>query len=227
MPNIAKVRKEIGAAPSRKFADGSDYYTLPVLTDSTTKSVLGDSFDIAIYLHKQYPDSGAGDLLPPQKLDFTYKHDAPFLVPLSEREEGEFGEYVRFNTNVDTVFTAHVMLMGTGMQFDPAYEEEIGAMFAKRAGVKSLEPFVFGEEDRAKMMSSFREALADLAKLLDRESGPFILGQRTSYADCIVGGWLKMMHMTLPIHEWEEAMGWYGGVFDRLYQGLQRFAEVK
>ncbi|KAJ5652873.1 hypothetical protein N7507_010299 [Penicillium longicatenatum] len=228
MPDIANVRQKVGAPACRKFADGTDYYTLPMLTDSTTNSVLGDSFDIALYLQKQYPESGTGDLFPTQKLDFKYEHDTAFLVPLSEREEGEHGEYVRFNRSVDSVFTAHVMLMAPGMQFDPAYAEEIHAMFAKRAGVEKLEPIVFGAEDRAKMTVSLRDSLAGLVKVLNRnETGPFILGHQATYADCIVGGWLRMMKMTLPASEWEEVMGWYDGALGRFYLRLEQFAEVK
>ncbi|KAJ5999508.1 hypothetical protein N7451_007318 [Penicillium sp. IBT 35674x] len=228
MPDIATVRQKVGAPACRKFADGTDYYTLPMLTDSTTNSVLGDSFDIALYLQKQYPSSGTGDLFPTQTLDFKYEHGTAFVVPLSEREEGECGEYVRFNRSVDSVFTAHVMLMAPGMQFDPAHEEAIQAMFAKRAGVETLPPMEFGPEDRARLMVSLRDALADLVKLLNRnETGPFILGQHATYADCIVGGWLRMMKMTLPASEWEKVMGWYGGALKRFYVGLEQFTEVK
>ncbi|KAJ6115391.1 hypothetical protein N7486_001169 [Penicillium sp. IBT 16267x] len=228
MPDIANLRQKIGAPASRKFADGTDYYTLPMLTDSTTNAILGDSFDIALYLQRQYSNSGTGDLFPPQTLDFQYEHDTAFMIPLSEREEGEFGEYVRFNTSVDSVFTAHVMLMAPGMQFDPAHEEAIQAMFAKRAGVETLEAIEFGAEDRAKMMVSLRDSLAGLVKLMSRnETGPFILGHQASYADCIVGGWLRMMKMTLPASEWEEVMGWYDGVLRKFYLGLEQFAEVK
>src|SRR5690349_15659971 len=62
--DIPTVRKGLGVPAGRKFPDGSDYYTLPVLIDSTTGAKVGDSFDIAVYLQKTYPDSGAGNLFP-------------------------------------------------------------------------------------------------------------------------------------------------------------------
>ncbi|KAJ5931080.1 hypothetical protein N7466_006573 [Penicillium verhagenii] len=229
MLEISNIRQKVGAPACRKFADGTDYYTLPMLTDSTTNAVVGDSFDIALYLQKQYPNSGAcADLFAAQKLDFKYALQTPLMVPLSERDEGEFGEYVRFNTNIDAAFTAHVLLMAGGMPFEQSQMEGIQAEFARRSGGASSKNFSFGEEDRVKMMVSFREAVADLATLLNQDqSGPFILGHRSSYADCIVGGWLRMMKVTLPSAEWEEVMGWYDGVFERLYLGLEQFAEVK
>lgn len=37
-------------AYSRKFADGTDLYTLPVMQDTATGSTVADSFEIAIYV---------------------------------------------------------------------------------------------------------------------------------------------------------------------------------
>jgi glutathione S-transferase len=59
------------------------------------------------------------------------------------------------------------------------------------------------------------------------QSGPFLLGSRASYADCIVGGWLRMMGNTLPGEEWEALRHWHDGTFGRLHDALDRFAEVK
>lgn len=68
LPDISKVRSKLKVPPCRKFADGSDFYTLPIIEDPTTGSLVGDSFDIAVYLQKTYPNSGAGDLFPLKRL---------------------------------------------------------------------------------------------------------------------------------------------------------------
>ncbi|PYI01164.1 hypothetical protein BO78DRAFT_379560 [Aspergillus sclerotiicarbonarius CBS 121057] len=228
LPDVSKVRRGLGLPPCRKFADGTDFYTLPILSDPSTNSKIGDSFDIAVYLQKTYPTSGAGDLLPPQTLDYVLKQEFLSLVPLSERSEGEFDDYARFNTNVDAVFTAHVALGVQGMPLDPATAEATKAEFVRRAGASSFDDFTLHGEAREKVMNSFRDTLGDLAKLFLRDtSGPFILGERASYADCIVGGWLRMMCVTLPATEWEDLRSWHGGVFGRLHDGLEKFAEVK
>ncbi|KAF8941926.1 hypothetical protein BGZ47_007039, partial [Haplosporangium gracile] len=52
LPDITKVRRALGVPASRKFADGTDFYTLPMLSDPTHGAIVGDSFDIAIYLQK-------------------------------------------------------------------------------------------------------------------------------------------------------------------------------
>ncbi|KAF9081169.1 hypothetical protein BGX27_005038 [Mortierella sp. AM989] len=227
LPDIAKVRPALGVSASRKFADGSNFNTLPMLSDPTHSTIIGDSFDIAVYLQKTYPDSGSGDLFPPQKLDYVFLCD-PILIPLSERNDHEFAEYSVFNTNVDAAFTTHTLLMAHGLPFDPAIEDIARAEFVRRAQATSWDDLTVRGEEREKLKRSFCDALTGLADLFKRESGgPFLLGTQPSYADFIVGGWIKMMQVTLPGAEWEEARTWHGGVFGKLHDALQIYAEVK
>jgi len=226
--DITQVRRALGVDACRKFGDGTDFYTLPILVDPSTNSKVGDSFDIAVYLQTKYPNSGSGNLFPPQKLDFVFNVDPALLVPLSERKESEQDEYSRFNTSVDAAFSAHVVLAVYNMPFDPATAEASKAVFIRRAGVKSWDDFEVKGEMRETLKESLRLMLGDLGKLFLRDtSGPFLLGEQASYADLIVGGWLHMLRATLPTDEWEEVMGWHGGVFGRLHDGLEKYAEVK
>ncbi|KAK1751419.1 hypothetical protein QBC47DRAFT_330117 [Echria macrotheca] len=228
LPEIATVRKGLHLPPVRKFADGTDFYTLPIIEDPNNNSeMVGDSFDIAVYLQKTYPDAGRGDLFPEQTLDFT--HDlANILVPLSEWEGKEHPEYARFNASVDAAFSVHVGLGVGNFPFDEASAEATKAEFVRRAGFKSWEDFLLVGEAREKVKSSFRDTLEGLARLFQRdESGPFLLGEKASYADLIVGAWLRMIVVTFPREDWEDVRGWYGGVFGRLHDALDVLAEVK
>lgn len=228
MPDISKVRRSLDEPASRKFADGTDFYTLPIIKDAATGSTVGDSFDIAVYLQRKYPNAGAGDLFPTQNLDYVFTQNAAFVVPLSERGQGDFAEYARFNSNVDAAFTTHTQLMVEGMPFDPATAELTKAEFGRRAGVNSWDDFALTADAREKLKGSFRDTLGDLAKLfLENTEGPFLLGRRASYADFIVGAWLRMAQRTLPAMEWEELRAWHGGVFGRLHDALDIYAEVK
>ncbi|KAK7409414.1 hypothetical protein QQX98_008423 [Neonectria punicea] len=226
--DIANVRRGLGLAASRTFADGTDFYTLPIVQDPATGATVGDSFEIAVYLQRTYPDSGAGDLFPAQALDFTFVPTFAFPAPLSECEDGGFVEYARFNTNVDAAFSSHVPLMVDGLPLDPANAEEIKAEFVRRSGLGSWDDFTLTSEARAKLTKSFRVMLGDLAKLFHANTdGPFLLGQQASYADFIVGAWLRMAKVTLPKLEWDEVTRWHDGVFGRLHDALEIYAEVK
>ena len=228
LPDVAKVRSSLKVPPCRKFADGTDFYTLPIIKDPATDSLVGDSFDIAVYLQNTYPNSGAGDLFPPQPLDYVFTHDPALVVPLSGCRESAFPEYAKFNVNVDAAFTAHVQLTVQCFPFDPATAEISKAEFVRRAGVTCWEDFALVGEAREKMKDSFRNMLGGLAELFLRDtSGPFLLGTRASYADLIVGAWLRMMRATLPESEWEEVRSWHGGLFGRLHDALEVYAEVK
>jgi glutathione S-transferase len=220
--DVEKVRRNLQVPASRKFSDGSDYYTLPVITDPNTNEAIGDSFDIAEYLQKTYPDSGE-DLFPEQKFDYVFIPDQASPVPISDIRGREHDEYAKFNMSVDEVFTAHVILMVNGMLLEPAGEQ----VFVKRAGVDSFDAFACVGEQREQVLASFENNLEGLAKVFKKdESGPFILGQQASYADLIVGGWLRMANRTLDSSEWDALRGWHGGVFGRLHDALDQYAQT-
>ncbi|EPS26455.1 hypothetical protein PDE_01392 [Penicillium oxalicum 114-2] len=228
LPDVSKVRRSLNVPPCRKFADGGDFYTLPVIVDPNTGSKIGDSFDIAVYLQKTYPDSGEGNLFPAQNLDYEYKAGAVVAVPLSDLQNEEFADYAKFNQQVDAVFTMHTGLAIQCFPFDPATEEISKAEFARRVGVSSIDELNLTGEAREKVIQSFREALSGLAVLFQRDSsGPFLLGPKANYADLIVGGWLRMMRGVLPTNEWEQLRGWHDGVFARLYDALEVYREMK
>ncbi|KAK4120217.1 hypothetical protein N657DRAFT_649277 [Parathielavia appendiculata] len=231
LPDIAKVRTSLNVPACRKFADGSNFFTLPIIEDHATASLLGDSFDIAVHLQRKYPTSGAGDLFPPQTLDFDVEQDpAMLLVPLSEPRESHsaYPEYARFNMKVDAAFTAYAQLSVFGFPFDPATAEATKAEFVRRAGVARWDDFALVGEARERTRESFRNTLGGLAGLFSRDTtGPFLLGTRASYGDFIVGAWLRMLRVTLPESEWEDVRGWHGGVFGRLHDALEVYAEVQ
>ena len=97
MLDIYKLRLAKGVPAARKFANGSDYHTLPMITDSSTDSIVGDSFDIVIHLQTHYADRGVRDLFSLQKMDNVYGRDMAMFAPLSVWDEGVYEEYVRFN----------------------------------------------------------------------------------------------------------------------------------
>ncbi|KAL4982979.1 hypothetical protein BDW68DRAFT_169792 [Aspergillus falconensis] len=237
LPSISSVRQSLGVPACRKFADGSDFHTLPVIVDESTGSKVGDSFDIAIYLHERYADvnGGKGELFPVlkdgEKLDFRTANTG-MLIPLSEMSEAarqeRYVEYATFNIHVDAAFTSHVLLTVHGLPFPPDTAEATRAEFCKRAGAPSWDAFTISGEAREKLKESLKEMLADLARLFVRnENGPFILGEKPCYADFIVGGWLRMLSVCLPAGEWEEVREWHGGVFGRLFDALTGYMEVK
>ncbi|OJD25811.1 hypothetical protein ACJ73_02811 [Blastomyces percursus] len=184
LPDVAKVRSSLNLPACRKFAGGTDFYTLPIIEDPTTYSFVRDSFGIAVHLQSKYPNSGAGDLFPPRHLT-TSSNKALRAIGTAVRASRE---------NVDAAFTALVQLMVHDLLFDPATAKIGKAEFVRRAGVRSWEDFSLVGEAQEKMKISLRNMLGDLTRLL----------VRATYADFIVGWWLRMMCATLLESEWEE-----------------------
>ncbi|KAL4957103.1 hypothetical protein BDW69DRAFT_52525 [Aspergillus filifer] len=233
LPSIADLRQSLHIPAGRKFADGTDFYTLPIVHDPSTDTYVGDSLDIAIYLDKTYPSEGAA-LFPsnPPRLDFEYEDKFGILVPLSGISEvakqEKYLAYAEFNRHADAAFTMHTMLCVERMPFHPDSEKISKAEFCRRAGKKNWDEFATNSEMRAGLMVSLQSTLGDLARLFSRDTGgPFIMGARVCYADFIVGGWLRMFRVCMPANEWEELKGWHDGVFGKLYEALEMYLAIE
>ncbi|KAI0882882.1 uncharacterized protein GGS22DRAFT_41983 [Annulohypoxylon maeteangense] len=196
LPDITATRKSLGADPVRFLASGEPFYTLPVIKDTSTDEVVGDSFDIAVYLEKKYPDE-------------------PALFRSS------IGVYAAFNAHIDSIFPKGGILFSEGFPFDPANEEQVKAEFCRRAGLTSWDQLTVSGEERRKVVESYEVSLAEAAKYFRYSEGPFIGGKEPDYADFIVGGWLMMLSQVVA--EWKEIRTWHGGVWGRLHDALEPY----
>ncbi|KAJ8109837.1 hypothetical protein OPT61_g7164 [Boeremia exigua] len=226
MTDISKVRQGLNCPATRKFGDGSDYYTLPMLQDPSGK-MIGDSFDIANYLEDTFPTSG-GQLFPSNStrtgLDYqSPQKDQTILIPLTTNEGSKNQDYARFNWHVDATFTAHVILVAYYMPFNPETREATEKVFLGRANLDSWEQFSLQGEARENIRASFKESLTSLAELYKiHKDGPFLEGKDANYADLIVGGWLNMFSECMPAEEWKDFRTWHDGVFAQLIDALHK-----
>lgn len=209
LSKVTEVRKSLGALPVRKhLIDDSDFYTLPVIVDSSPpgpgqqqqQTVVGDSFDIAIYLDKTYP--GTPRLFPAHTVAL---HRA-------------------FNTLADTIFPEHALLV-LDMPFHPDTEDVVKREFCRRVGKDSWEELTPSAEARKALLVRFEARLGELAKLfVKRNEGPFLEGKVPMYADMIVGGWLQWLREACP--EWDRIKEWHDGLWGKLNQGLSVYAQA-
>lgn len=224
--DISDVRRGLGCPARRKFDDGSDFYTLPILQDPASGKVLGDSFDIADYLENAFPDSG-GCLFPPDStrngLDYESPHkDTPFFAPLTCTYGSKHEAYARFNVHIDATFTVNMALYGQYLPFNPRTADAVKALFAKRAHLSSWDVICIQGEAREPLKAAFKADLTSLAQLyMVHDTGPYLEGSQANYADLIVGGWLNMLSVIMPEAEWKDFRTWHDGVFARLHDALQ------
>ncbi|KAK5111779.1 hypothetical protein LTR62_004699 [Meristemomyces frigidus] len=227
MPDIHSLREGLGIPANRTLPDGTPYHTLPAIQDSATGKLEGDSFAIALYLDSQYPETPR--LFRPNTIGLT----------------------AAFNQQVDGIFTKHTGL-STKMPFDASIEEEVKAMFVKRVGASKWEDLLPSPEERAKDLVSLEAALEELAKAYQHtggttdwvwrargtateqkqvpgreEAGVLLDGGEPVYADFIVGAWVKMFEACMADEDWEKMRGWQGGLWGRVADYMERFAEMK
>ncbi len=196
LSEVTSTRKGLGADPVRFFSDGEPFYTLPVIKDTSTNKVVGDSFDIAVYLDEKYPN---GPLL--------FRHS--------------IGLYAAFNTHIDSIFPMGAVFFSDGFPFNPETAEQCKAEFCRRIGAKSWDALIVRGEERRKAVSAFQAALGEAAKYFRFYDGPFIGGKEADYADIIIGGWLMLLSQTVA--EWEEIRTWHGGVWGKLHDALEPY----
>jgi hypothetical protein len=191
----------MASRPCANSPDGDDFYTLPMLHDPSTHTWVGDSFDIAVYLDRQYASSGI-TLSPPSSI----------------------GVYRVFNAHVDALFTRHLLLFLGGLPFNPETAETTKAEFCRRFHLSSYEDLVMAGEARVKAMEAFEEDLGQFGDVWRAKEGQ---GEKMDYADIVVGGWLGMMKECLGEGEWEMLCNWQGGRWGRLHESLEMWAEIR
>ncbi|GAP85415.1 putative glutathione s-transferase [Rosellinia necatrix] len=197
LTEVESTRKRLGADPVRFFADGAPFYTLPVVEDASAGgAVVGDSFDIAVYLDKKYPEA------PP-----LFRHS--------------IGIYAAFNAHIDSIFPTGGILFTDGQPLNPATAEQTKAACCRRFGAKSWNELTVRGDERRKVVATYQTALGEAAKYFRFSDGPFIGGKEPDYADIIVGGWL--MFLSLTVAEWVEIRTWHGGVWGKLHDALEPY----
>lgn len=199
LTEVTQVRQSLGAAPCRKhYLDQTDFYTLPVIVDHSrdTDQVVGDSFEIAMYLDKAYPSTRQ-------------------LFPGDTA-----ASYRQFNTEVDTIFTKYVVLGAHTMPLNPETAAKTRAEFCRRAARKDWEEFAVRGDDRIAMLIEFEKALGQLSELYGEIGSSVYLTRDATptYADFIIGGWLWMLKETLP--EWDKVRSWQDGLWGKLHDTL-------
>ncbi|KAI1287149.1 hypothetical protein F5Y03DRAFT_389376 [Xylaria venustula] len=182
---VTSTRKGLGIEPSRFFPDGEPYHTLPMIKDTSTGALVGDSFDIAIYLDKKHPNSPS-----------LFRHSV--------------GIYAAFNTYIDSIFPTGGILFSEGFPFNPDPEEKTKAEYYRRASVDSWDQLTVLGEERRNVLEKYQVSLREVAKYFRFSDGPFIGGKEPDYADIIIGGWLMML--SVAVSEWAEIRTWHGGV---------------
>ncbi|KAI5117502.1 hypothetical protein M0805_009671 [Coniferiporia weirii] len=208
-PDIEALLKDIGGAPTRKKNDGRDHYTLPAIRDSATGKVVTDSFEIAAYLDKAYPDT-------------------PALIPPNTRAAIELFTHV-FDAEIFAAVYP-VMLPASNNILNPKSEEYFSRTKAVAFGKTMEELAPPPGPVRDEIWGKTKSGLERLGGFYDKNgvNKLFFLGDTFTFADAIVASCLLWIKVVLgpDSDEWKAVMGWSGGRWAKFLELTKEWQNV-
>lgn len=201
-PDIAPKMKEIGAKPTDKKDNGDDHYTLPVIQDPNTGAIVSDSFAIAEYLEKTYPDT-------------------PKLFPVgSEGLQAAFHEAHDNGIAVPRLIVK--LVFGILNPESQGYFRE-----TREAKGRKIEAF----DEQSELQWERAEAgYSKLAAWYDKNGpGPFIQGDSLTYGDIDVAGYFTWYGNVTnrESEEWKKMLTWDGGRWGKLVDAVKPYESVE
>ncbi|EIM81534.1 uncharacterized protein STEHIDRAFT_103989 [Stereum hirsutum FP-91666 SS1] len=219
-PDIASHCISIGAEPtsySINPVDGTKTpkYTFPVIHDPATGALVSDSFKIARYLDNTYP-SHVSSLV--AKSGFQLSRDLKFAPAGTAALQMVFEDIwmAKIVMNVFPMLVVDIANSSATARAREDFREKREARF----GVKLEE--MCPPEARPVMWKKALEGFTQVGVWLDENGGEgqFVMGDKLSWADIIIGSWLLMMRRMWGERskEWQELMSFEGGRWKRFYE---------
>jgi glutathione S-transferase len=210
-PDIAATAKSLSVPPTgERF--GEPLYTLPMIHDPSAGKSITDSFEIAVYLDKTYPNKG------------------PRLIP-----EGTESLHKAFIHAFSTILPASIRKHNLGLTV--TIQNPRSAAFFRETRERSLgmtmEEMVLSGDALSKALDEFEVGLGTMDKwyknekattLCQDEQGNDIL----TFADLVIGSALLWSRITWKkdSEAWKRVMGMHGGRWERLMTLLSKYEVV-
>jgi len=192
--------KAIGAKPTGSKPDGSDLYTLPVIQDPSTGAIVSDSFAIAEYLEKTYPSKPT-----------VFPHGSKALINVFDSA---------FTKAIIPTLKLIAVLAST--KTDPTNVEHYKKYTESRFGAKWEDISPEGPR-REQDWKNVKEALGVIDGWYSKSGGKWMMGDTFSYADIIVGAWVRCFASMFEGDKWEEMRSWHDGRWGRLAEEINKY----
>ncbi|KAF8999578.1 hypothetical protein BDZ89DRAFT_1082707 [Hymenopellis radicata] len=207
-PDIKPLYEKLGISAVLTRADGSPYYTLPLIRDASTDAIISDSLPIVEYLDKTYPDTPQLFPLGPDSYTLHAAFSDAFMAKL--------GNLWQF-----TMPAMHrVLNPASQTYFDTTKSVMFGTPTLNAADPKGAK--------RAEEWNKVKADFEGLAKWY-REGQKFVIGNKLSWADIVVGGFVLWTRTVLGAEssEWKAMSAWNGGRWAQLLKDLEPYEVVK
>ncbi|KAI6102691.1 hypothetical protein EDD16DRAFT_1494576 [Pisolithus croceorrhizus] len=196
-PDIAPRMKEIGARINN-LGRGVEMYTLPVLSDPNTNALITDSWEIAEYLDKTYPE----------KPVFSNKSKGLIRV---------------FETAIFDILQPSIPFhfLRTSQVLNERSREYFVTTKAAQMRRKFSEFSPEGPK-RDEHWAIIKRAMETLKEWYDKEEGKWLMGDIFSYADIITAQRLFWFKRILHDDEWEKIASWHDGRWGKLLANVDK-----
>jgi len=206
-PDIAPLCKRLGINPTSWTEDGSPEYTLPAIHDPSTGIYIADSFPIAQYLEKTYPDTPS-----------VFPNDTAALQKAFETS---------FGRRVSAVWA--FMIPATCLRLNPSSEEYFRRTREISYG-KKLEDVVPTGDARTEEWRKFEKGLDIVHSYLvsTDEKGPYMMGNTISWSDLLLFSYLYWFKVIFgeDSKEWKDIASWNGGRWEAHMNALKEYHRI-
>ncbi|KAF5311094.1 hypothetical protein D9619_008163 [Psilocybe cf. subviscida] len=179
-----------GIPPSSKNPDGSPFYTVPAIHDLSTGAKLSDSWEIALYLDKTYPNTQS--LFPAN------------TVALQRAFTDSFGAYFNAAWPFFLPRMRDIFIPETGPHFTATVESVVGRPFDEA---------IPQGEDGVREWERYKLGLNKLEEWYSASSGAFLMGDTPVWADLPVVALLIVQRRAFgkDSDQWKDITSWNGG----------------
>jgi len=199
-PEIEPLCKKIGAKPTSQT---SPQYTLPVIYDPSTDTVVSDSIEIARYLDATYPNTPR--LIPEGTAAFHYAFTEAFEATLPP-----FLTYA---------------LPASLPALNAASQDYFRQTREKLFGGRRLEDVTPTGEEHVVMWKKLEDAFGQIDGWIHKNgtNSKYFMGETICYADISVAGYLRWGRLVLGKDKWEGILTWHGGRWANLMKEMEKY----
>ncbi|KAF9554750.1 hypothetical protein CPC08DRAFT_712666 [Agrocybe pediades] len=205
--HIQERLKADGFNPTGKKDDGSDFYTLPAIHDTSAGTKVADSFLIAQYLDKTYPDTPK--IFPHLTTGLQSAFEDQFMTSLTSMWPFSF-------------LPVHSKLTPRGQAHNrKSKQEQFG---------KPLESLELTGEEAVREWENFRNAIGKIDEYYAKTGGTdsFLLGDSISWGDIVVASFFNYLKLAFgdDSERWKDISKWHAGRWNRLLIAFDRYTSV-
>ncbi|KAG1882748.1 hypothetical protein F4604DRAFT_1921348 [Suillus subluteus] len=190
--DIPIAMKAIGAKPNKR-RDGSDVYTVPVLSDPNTGALITDSFEIASYLEKTYPEK---PIFPNNSESLICAFDSAYMSLILPGIKPMFLRTLEILRPASAKFFTGARSGDVPLPWDPNCDAE---------------------------WELLEKGYNTAYEWYQKTDGKWIMGDTFSYADIIVACWLLAFKRVLKEDDkWASISSWNGGKWAKVLADVEK-----